>query len=55
MTTQPELKEYLKYRDYRPEFDQIKKDGKIGTPLIVINDGEKFIFGAHEPDLNELR
>ncbi|TDT62740.1 hypothetical protein [Fonticella tunisiensis] len=47
------LKMYLKYRDFRPEFDEIKKAGRIGIPLIVVNDGEKLFFDR--PDLDELR
>lgn len=46
------LKMYLKYRDNRPEFEEIKKAGRVGIPLIVINDGEKLIFD--KPDLDEL-
>jgi glutaredoxin-related protein len=47
------LKMYLKYRDNRPEFEEIKKAGRVGVPLIVINNGEKLIFD--KPDLDELR
>lgn len=47
------LKMYLKYRDSRPEFDEIKKAGRVGIPLIVVNNGEKFYF--ERPDLEELR
>ena len=38
------LKKFLKIRDNRPEFDEIKKAGKVGLPCIVINDGEQVIF-----------
>lgn len=47
------LKQYLKYRDFRPEFDEIKKAGRVGIPMIVMNDGEKIFFD--KPDLEELR
>jgi Glutaredoxin-related protein len=47
------LKTYLKYRDTRPEFDEIKKNGRVGVPLIVINNGERLIFD--KPDINELK
>lgn len=47
------LKLYLKYRDFRPEFDEIKKKGTVGIPFICINNGEKIIFDE-KPDLNEL-
>lgn len=47
------LKTYLNYRDNRPEFDEIKKVGRVGIPFIVISNGEKFIFD--KPDLDELK
>ncbi|MGE5633175.1 MAG: hypothetical protein ACM3TR_19075 [Caulobacteraceae bacterium] len=47
------LKRYLKLRDSRPEFAEIKNKGTVGIPFIMINDGEKFIFD--QPDLDELR
>lgn len=47
------LKMYLKYRDSRPEFDEIKKVGRVGIPLIVVDNGEKLYFNT--PDLEELR
>lgn len=48
------LKMYLKYRDNRPEFEEVKKSGKVGIPFILINNGEKLIFDE-QPDLNGLR
>ncbi|MCT8978421.1 hypothetical protein N4T77_17670 [Clostridium sp. CX1] len=47
------LKLYLKFRDNRPEFDEIKKQGRVGIPFISVNNGEKLIFDE-QPDLNEL-
>lgn len=47
------LKIYLKLRDTRPEFDEIKKLGRVGIPFIMINNGDKFIF--EQPELEELR
>lgn len=48
------LKTYLKLRDTRPEFDEVKAVGRVGIPFIMINDGEKLIFDE-EPDLEELK
>ncbi|WP_207644345.1 MULTISPECIES: hypothetical protein [Clostridium] len=48
------LKMYLRCRDFRPEFDKVKEQGKIGIPLIVVGDGEKFII-EREPTLDELK
>ncbi len=47
------LKIYLKLRDTRPEFDEIKKLGRVGIPFIMVGNGEKLIFEQPEPD--ELR
>ena len=47
------LKIYLKLRDTRPEFDEIKNVGRVGIPFIMINNGEKFIF--EQPELDELK
>jgi len=47
------LKIYLKLRDTRPEFDEIKKIGRVGVPFIMIGNGEKLMFD--EPDLEELK
>lgn len=33
------MKEFLKYRDTRKEFEQIKLDGKIGIPMFLLEDG----------------
>jgi glutaredoxin-related protein len=47
------MKAYLKYRDNRPEFDEIKSQGRLGVPFISINGGEKLIFDE-KPDIKEL-
>jgi glutaredoxin-related protein len=47
------LKIYLKLRDTRPEFDEIKRIGRVGIPFIMIDNGERFIF--EKPVLDELR
>lgn len=46
------LKIYLSLRDTRPEFEEIKRAGRVGVPFIMINNGEKLIF--EKPDLNQL-
>jgi glutaredoxin-related protein len=47
------LKLYLKLRDTRPEFDEIKRIGRVGIPFIMIDNGVRFIF--EKPVLDELR
>lgn len=47
------LKTFLKYRDNRDEFEEIKKKGYVGLPCIMVNKGEKFFFD--KPDLSELK
>lgn len=37
-----DLKEFLKYRDSDPYFDEIKKNNKVGVPTFMDGDGEKF-------------
>lgn len=49
------LKTYLKYRDSRPEFDEIKMKGRVGIPFIAINNGERFIFEKFDELLSELQ
>lgn len=50
------LKRFLKYRDSRPEFDEIKSGGRVGLPCIVVNNGETedILFELPE-NLDELR
>jgi glutaredoxin-related protein len=48
-----DLKIYLKLRDTRPEFDEIKEKGRVGVPLVMIGNGEKLIF--EQPALDELK
>lgn len=36
------LKYFLKFRDNNPYFEAIKKDGKVGIPLFMEGEGEKF-------------
>ncbi|WP_432665901.1 hypothetical protein R9X47_06345 [Wukongibacter baidiensis] len=44
------LKKFLKYRDNRLEFDEIRKSGRVGLPCVMINKGERFIFDQSEID-----
>ena len=47
------LKFLLKYRDERAEFDQLKKEGKIGIPCLMVGDGEEFVFDIKGADLSK--
>lgn len=47
------LKVFLKYRDSRPEFNQIKESGRVGIPCIVVNKGERVLFD--KIDIEQLR
>lgn len=38
------LKLFLKLRDNRPEFNEIKEKGQVGLPCIVVGREEKIIF-----------
>ena len=48
------LKRFLKLRDERPEFKEIKAAGKVGLPCIVINNGEKIIFDNNLHDILDI-
>lgn len=49
------LKTFLKYRDSAPEFEEIKKAGRVGLPCIVINNGEEIVFDKASLDIEELK
>lgn len=44
------LKIYLKLRDTRPEFDEIKEKGRVGIPFIMLEEGKKLIFEQPDPE-----
>ena len=48
------LKTFLKIRESRPEFDQVKERGLVGIPCTVVNDGEKIIIDYDEEALDKL-
>lgn len=48
------LKQFLKYRDTRPEFAEIREKGRVGVPCLVINKGEQILFELPE-NLDELK
>lgn len=48
------IKKFLKYRDSAPEFEEIKKAGRVGLPCIVINDGEEIVFDQTLINFEEL-
>lgn len=42
------LKQFLKYRDNNSMFDDAKKGGLVGIPVLVVNHGERIIFDIEE-------
>lgn len=38
------LKRFLAYRDSLKQFEQLRKDGRVGIPALVIRKGEEVIF-----------
>lgn len=48
------LKQFLKYRDNHPQFEEVKENNRVGIPCIVINNGEKIIIDS-KPDLEDLK
>ncbi|MFZ2256916.1 MAG: glutaredoxin [Clostridiaceae bacterium] len=49
------LKVFLKYRESLTMFDQVKAEGRIGIPFIVVNKGEQFFFGPEDLNLDDLK
>ncbi len=48
------LKAFISLRDKRAEFDSIKKEGKIGIPVIITEDSDNLIFDV-KPDLSKFK
>jgi len=42
------LKKFLKFRDARSEFEEIRKANRVGLPCVMINKGEEFLFEQNE-------
>lgn len=49
------LKRFLKYRDNAPEFKEIKDEGRVGLPCIVIENGEEILFDYNLLDIESLK
>lgn len=51
------LKRFLKYRDSRREFDEIREKNRVGLPCIVVRneDGSERIMFSLPENLDELR
>jgi len=47
------LKAFLKYRDHRAAFADVRTEGRVGIPCTVVNEGELIIFG--QPELSQLQ
>lgn len=47
------LKKYLKLRDHRPEYEEIKKLGKVGIPCVEIED--RLFFNEEELDIDWIK
>jgi glutaredoxin-related protein len=50
----PELKEFLKLRDTKPYFDKIKKDGYVGVPTLMDENGN-FYNPMDLEDFNQFK
>lgn len=49
------LKIFLKFRDINSFFDRAKKKGNVGIPVLMINNGQEFIDGEADIDLERLK
>lgn len=48
------LKKFLKLRDNKEQFNEIKANNRVGLPCAVINEGEEIYFDI-ENNLNYLK
>lgn len=42
------LKQFLKYRDNDPIFEEVKQGAKVGIPVLVVNHGQHITFDIEE-------
>lgn len=51
------LKQFLKYRDTRPEFAPIKEGNRVGMPCLIVTeeDGTESVLFELPANLDELR
>lgn len=49
------LKMFLALRDKFSYFDKIKSNGSVGIPTIVVGEGEEFIDGSLDINLDILK
>ncbi len=49
-----QLKQFLKLRDNRQEFAEVRAEGRVGVPCLVVDRGEKIYFDLPE-NLDELK
>jgi len=49
------LKQFINYRETRPEFNQTKEKGALGVPCTVVNGGELLIIGDVTPHIETLK
>lgn len=47
------MKEFLAYRDHEPCFEPIRKEGKIGIPFFILEDGTKTFDVAEHIEVDE--
>lgn len=47
------MRNFLKLRDTRPEFDEIREKGRVGLPCLYLEDG-RILFELPE-NLDELK
>lgn len=54
-SSMPNLKHFLGYRDSKEEFNEIRKNKRVGLPAILIKDTEEIYFDLNEEILNKLK
>lgn len=49
------LKQFLSYRDKCEYFDDVKAQGRVGIPTVMIDDGKEFFSFEENVDIDFLR
>lgn len=51
----PNLKRFLHYRDQHPAFDDVRLDGFVGIPSVVLNGGQHVFWSLTQDELEEIK
>ena len=49
------LKLFLNHRDTHPSFNEIREEGRVGLPCLVMNRGEEIVFDVKLLDIKDFK